>query len=161
MVCKSGRPCTGKPRNQVIGCLRRNFCSLNEWCGRIIPPNLEAIWEMSIKTNAREDAHECGEHRDSECSVEVGRLVGQCGRPLRPSDQAAQLSGPSRMLPKLAPAGLGQLARLVRWRAARECLRTPPTRMLTNVARRWEDGKHLLRGSSTGRLSFWCLGSQR
>ena len=41
------RPCTGKPRNQVIGCLRRNFCSLNEWCGRIIPPNLEAFWEMS------------------------------------------------------------------------------------------------------------------
>jgi hypothetical protein len=28
-IWANGRPCAGIPRNQVIGCLRRNFCSLN------------------------------------------------------------------------------------------------------------------------------------
>ena len=34
--------------NQVIGWLRRYSCSLNDGGGRMLPPNLEAIWEMSI-----------------------------------------------------------------------------------------------------------------
>ena len=41
---------TQQNRNsQVIGCLRKKFCSLNEWCGRIIPPNLAVIWEIPVK----------------------------------------------------------------------------------------------------------------